>query len=69
MRALNLCHSIIMSGLKERDKRFFENDDLVFLYCGLLTFSQKHDILQHLNSGHYRFLTKKGEEVLRKALA
>ena len=64
-----LCAAIIKSGLMGRDTYFFEQEELMTLYCGLLTFGQKHELLTELNGGTYNWMTPEGRRVFVRALS
>lgn len=64
-----LCAAVIRSGLMGHDTYFFEQEELMNMYCGLLNFSQKVELLTNLNGGSYYWMTPKGRKVFREALS
>ena len=69
MKSMRLAVEVMKSGFREKDTRFFEDERAMTLYCGLLGFDDRRQILENLSKGMYdKWMSTKGRNTLKSAL-
>ena len=69
MKSMRLAVEVMRSGFREKDRRFFEDERMMSLYCGLLGFDDRRQILENLSKGVYdKWMSTKGKKTLMGAL-